>query len=85
MRKIMSTKDENSKNNYYVYRDNEGNFSDIITYRKNLIISIQNQKDIEENLEIKEFPLYGVTDERFERFAEISKDAGYTIYKVIEI
>ena len=81
----MSTKNENSKNNYYVYRDKEGNFSDIITYRKNLIISIQSQKDIEGNLEIKNFPLYGVTDERFEKFAKISKDAGYTIYKVIEI
>ena len=81
----MSTKNENSKNNYYVFQDRDGNFSDIISYRKNLIISIQNQKDIEENLEIKNFPLYGVTDEKFERFAEISKDAGYTIYKVIEI
>lgn len=47
----MSTKNENSKNNYYVYQDREGNFSDI----------------------------------RFERFAKIFKDAGYTIYKVIEI
>ena len=81
----MSTKNENSKNNYYVYRDKEGNFSDVITYRKNLIISIQSQKDIEKNLEIKNFSLYGVTDEKFERFTEISRDAGYTIYKVIEI
>ena len=81
----MSTKNENSKNNYYVFQDRDGNFSDIISYRKNLIISIQNQKDIEENLEIKNFSLYGVTDERFEKFAKISKDAGYTIYKVIEI
>ena len=81
----MSTKNENSKSNYYVYRDKEGNFSDVITYRKNLIISIQSQKDIEENLKIKKFPLYGVTDEKFERFTEISRDAGYTIYKVIEI
>lgn len=84
----MSTKDEKSKNNQYIFRHKSGALGNIITYKKNLVDAIQ--KDVEaidtEALKaMQNFRFKNMTDARFEEFIENAKKAGYEIYKVMEL
>ena len=54
----------------------------MITYKVHLINSIKADPNARENAAIQSFPSGSVTDQRFEMFARVAEDAGYTIYKV---
>lgn len=75
-------KNENSKNLQYVFQYKNNGLSEVITYKVNLINSIKADPNARENAAIQSFPSGSVTDQRFEMFARVAEDAGYTIYKV---
>lgn len=75
-------KNENSKNLQYVFQYKNDGLSEVITYKVHLINSIKADPNARENAAIQSFPSGSVTDQRFERFVQVAKDAGYTIYKV---
>ena len=60
-------KNENSKNLQYVFQYKNDGLSEVITYKVHLINSITAEPNARE---------------RFERFVQVAKDAGYKIYKV---
>mgnify|MGYP006949501058 FL=1 len=75
-------KKENSKNLQYVFQYKNDGLSEVITYKVHLINSIKADPNARKNAAIQSFPSGSVTDQRFERFVQVAKDAGYTIYKV---
>lgn len=77
----MSTDFEIANNNQYIFQY-RGNTSRVITYRSNLIKSIQAHTGSENNESIKSFSTKSVTWEKFERFVEIARSAGFTVYQV---
>lgn len=80
----VSTKDENA-NPKYIFRHKDGFFSEVITYKTNLVQEIQKDENAKENAAIQTFRTKSVTDAQLERFIRIAKEAGYTIYKVMEL
>ena len=78
----MSTELENAKNEKYVFQYDGGCLSKVITYRSNLIKSIQAHSGSKNNESIKNFSTKSVTSERFETFIEIARNAGFTVYQV---
>lgn len=81
----MLTENEKASNNLYLIWNEKKNIKEIVTYRSNVIKEIQRYTDSNKNLEINRFPSKSVTDEKFERFVQNAKDAGYTIYKVVKL
>lgn len=81
----MSIEKENAKNEQYIYQYHSGCFSEVITYKKHLIIGIKNDLNAKENVLIQTFSSENVTDKKFETFIKIAKDAGYAIYKVVKL
>lgn len=81
----MSIKNENSNNNLYIYRHADGNISEVITYRKYLIEEIKKHPSAKDNMEIQSFSPESVTNDKFEKFISIAKNARFTIYQVNEL
>ncbi len=78
----MSTDREDSLNNQYIFRFENDCFSEVITYRKNLIEQIKKHSSVKENIEIQNFSSKGITYAKFNRFVRLAKEVGFTIYKV---
>ena len=77
----MSTNYENG-NPQYIFKYQDCSFSDVITYKNNLVDEIkfdQHSKNIEA---LQNFSSKKVTDGKFKEFIQMAKDAGYHIYKV---
>ena len=81
----MPTETEDSKNNQYIFKYNNEVFSQTITYMKNVVEEIQKHQKSKSSLPIQEFSSKSVTEQRFSEFVRLAKDAGYTIYKVMEL
>lgn len=81
----MSVNNENSKNNQYVFRYADGNLSKVITYKKYLIEEIKDHPNAKNNFDIQSFSSESVTDNKFERFITIAKNAGFTVYEIKEL
>ena len=73
------------KNNQYVFKYKDEPLSEVITYRKYVVKKIQEHEKLKSNSDIQTFSCESVSDERFSRFIRLAKDAGYTIYKVMEL
>ena len=52
---------------------------------KNVVEEIQKHPKSNNSLPIQEFSSKSVTEQRFSEFVRLAKDAGYTIYKVMEL
>lgn len=52
---------------------------------KNVVEEIQKHPKSKSSLPIQEFSSKSVTEQRFSEFVRLAKDAGYTIYKVMEL
>ena len=81
----MSIKLENAKNAQYIFQYKNDSPSEVITYMKHLIKSIQEHYGSANNTDIKNFNADSVTSEMLEDFATIAKNYGYTIYQVREL
>ena len=81
----MTTRNENARNEQYIFKYKDNPIKEVITYRKNVIQGIQRDVNAANISAIQEFSAESVTDARLEAFAEIAREAGYTIYKVEEI
>lgn len=81
----MPTETEGSKNNQYIFKYNNEAFSQTITYMKNVVEEIQKHQKSKSDLLIQKFSSESVTEQRFSEFVRLAKDAGYTIYKVMEL
>lgn len=80
----MSTKDEKSKNNQYIFRHKNGSFDKVITYKTNLVQEIQKHEEAKGNAAIQNFSSKSVTDEKFEKFVELAKEAEFEVYQVMK-
>ena len=81
----MPTETENLKSNQYIFKYNNEAFSQTITYMKNVVEEIHKHPKSKSSLPIQEFSSKSVTEQRFSEFDRLAKDAGYTIYKVMEL
>lgn len=81
----MPTETENLKSNQYIFKYNNEAFSQTITYMKYVVEEIHKHPKSKSSLPIQEFSSKSVTEQRFSEFVRLAKDAGYTIYKVMEL
>ena len=81
----MPTETENLKSNQYIFKYNNEAFSQTITYMKNVVEEIHKHPKSKSSLPIQEFSSKSETEQRFSEFDRLAKDAGYTIYKVMEL
>ncbi len=81
----MPTETENLKSNQYIFKYNNEAFSQTITYMKNVVEEIHKHPKSKSSLPIQKFSSESVTEQRFSEFVRLAKDAGYTIYKVMEL
>lgn len=81
----MPTETENLKSNQYIFKYNNEAFSQTITYMKNVVEEIHKHPKSKSDLPIQKFSSESVTEQRFSEFVRLAKDAGYTIYKVMEL
>ncbi len=82
---IMSTQYENSKTNQYIFRYSNGKFSEVITYRNHLIEAVKKHPEAAKIPEIQNFSSKSVTDDKFERFTEIARNAGFIVYQLSKL
>lgn len=76
----MSTAKEQSETNFYAYDAGDGILTRA-TYRKNLIIEIQdNHKDL-----FDEFNPDSINDSTFRKFVAKAEDNGITIYRMLKL
>lgn len=85
----MPTNNERTANNAFVYRFRNGNFSNVITYMKNVISEIQqdcrNRELTDE--QVNKILSFGnnPTESDFIRFVNYTECLGYSFYKLTEI
>lgn len=77
----MSTRHEQSENNFYLYEDREGRFSSKIAYRKNLAEEISRENPGK----FDDFHPDRMTDKIFRDFVNRAEQEGYKIYKLIRL
>ena len=76
---MIMVEKENAKNEQYVFKYLNENISEVITYKKHVIINIKNHPAANDNADIQNFPSESVTDDKFDRFISVAGNARFKI------